>query len=162
MQWMLLPFRRYFDFRGRSRRLEFWMFQLLNVTVAVLLIVPAVLLADNEAGSRMDSNGPGFSASAEINADIADNPVSLALMLLYAAYALAALIPSFAVTWRRFHDRDMSGWWYPGLIVLQIIPLLGFLASIALFVLLVLPGTNGPNRFGRNPKNPESEAAVFE
>ena len=26
MEWMLLPYRRYFDFSGRSRRKEYWMF----------------------------------------------------------------------------------------------------------------------------------------
>ena len=27
MEWMILPFKRYVDFEGRSRRKEFWMFQ---------------------------------------------------------------------------------------------------------------------------------------
>ncbi|MFN4020018.1 MAG: DUF805 domain-containing protein, partial [Erythrobacter sp.] len=30
MHWMILPLKRYADFSGRSRRKEFWMFQLLN------------------------------------------------------------------------------------------------------------------------------------
>ncbi|MEM9312268.1 MAG: DUF805 domain-containing protein, partial [Pseudomonadota bacterium] len=42
MQWMILPFKRYADFEGRSRRMEFWMFQLLNVIVASVLAGPFV------------------------------------------------------------------------------------------------------------------------
>ena len=37
MEWMLMPFRRYADFSGRSRRKEFWMFQLLNLIVGAVL-----------------------------------------------------------------------------------------------------------------------------
>jgi len=39
MQWMILPFRRYADFEGRSRRMEFWMFQLLNIVLISVLAV---------------------------------------------------------------------------------------------------------------------------
>src|SRR5262245_18192874 len=37
MKWMLLPFRRYAEFSGRSRRMEYWMFQLLGVIVGLVL-----------------------------------------------------------------------------------------------------------------------------
>jgi len=32
LQWMILPFKRYAQFSGRSRRMEFWSFFLLNWT----------------------------------------------------------------------------------------------------------------------------------
>lgn len=73
---------------------------------------------------------------------------------------LAIIVPSIAVSIRRLHDRDMSGWWYLGLTLAGLIPIIGFLASIALLVLMALPGTPGPNRFGPDPKDP-SQAAVF-
>jgi uncharacterized membrane protein YhaH (DUF805 family) len=76
---------------------------------------------------------------------------------LYGIYALAVFIPSIAVTVRRLHDRDMSGWWYLGLAVAGLLPVVGFLASIALIVLMVLPGTQGANRFGADPKDPYAE-----
>ena len=44
MEWMLLPYKRYFDFSGRSRRKEYWMFTLLFVIVYVVcagLMFPA-------------------------------------------------------------------------------------------------------------------------
>ena len=46
MEWMLMPFRRYAEFSGRSRRKEFWMFQLLALGVALLVygLMIAILL----------------------------------------------------------------------------------------------------------------------
>ena len=80
--------------------------------------------------------------------------------LLILVYGLAVLLPSIAVTIRRLHDRDMSGWWYLGAIVGSMIPVAGLLVSIAFLVLLALPGTPGPNRFGPDPKG-MGEAETF-
>ena len=33
MEWMFLPLKRYADFSGRSRRMEYWMFALLNLII---------------------------------------------------------------------------------------------------------------------------------
>jgi uncharacterized membrane protein YhaH (DUF805 family) len=64
--------------------------------------------------------------------------------LLNAAVALGLLLPVLAVSVRRLHDVDRSGWWY--LIIL--IPLIGI---IVLLVWFVTRGTSGPNRFGPDP-----------
>ena len=37
LQWMILPYRRYFDFSGRSRRKEYWMFALFNILVSIVI-----------------------------------------------------------------------------------------------------------------------------
>jgi uncharacterized membrane protein YhaH (DUF805 family) len=79
---------------------------------------------------------------------------------LLGIWFLAILIPSIAVAVRRLHDRDMSGWWYLGVIIAGMIPIVGFIANIAFIVLMFLPGTPGPNRFGPDPKDPSS-ANVF-
>ena len=84
MEWMLLPLKRYAQFKGRSRRKEFWMFFLLQV---ILLI--AAMVAD----------GLIFGVSAE-----STGPVGLVL-------AIALLIPGLAVGVRRLHDISKSGWW---------------------------------------------------
>jgi len=47
---------------------------------------------------------------------------------------LAFFIPSIAVTVRRMHDVDKSGWY-------QLIPIYSFILSVT-------AGTSGPNRFG--------------
>jgi len=155
MQWMILPFKRYADFQGRSRRLEFWMFQLLNLALALVLAGP-FLFSMFSAG--LASAGDPAAEQAALEAMFEGGlGLSSAGLGLYVLYALAVLIPSIAVTVRRLHDRDMSGWWYPGLAVAGLIPLIGILASIGLFVLMVLPGTAGSNRFGPDPKDPYAE-----
>ena len=65
--------------------------------------------------------------------------------VLYGLYYLAVLIPSFAVSVRRLHDTDHSGWW----IFINLIPLIGF---IILLVFLCSDSKPGSNRFGANPK----------
>ena len=44
MHWMILPYRRYFDFSGRSRRLEYWWFCVFLAVVVVAFVI-AVLAA---------------------------------------------------------------------------------------------------------------------
>ena len=127
MNWMFVPFARYADFSGRSRRKEFWMFQLLNMLVICAL---AVILA-----------GSAFSEGEWTSMQI----VALGLLGLW---MLGVLIPSLAVQVRRFHDQDKSGWF----VLLGFIPYLG---GLILFVFMLFEGTRGPNRFGDDPKATE-------
>jgi uncharacterized membrane protein YhaH (DUF805 family) len=77
----------------------------------------------------------------------------MVLMGLAGLYLLFILVPGIAVTVRRLHDREMSGWWYLGFTVLGMIPVVGWIASIAFLVIMFLPGTPGYNRFGEDPKD---------
>lgn len=147
MEWMILPFKRYAEFSGRSRRMEYWMFTLLNVIVVTVLMFLAF-----GAGGMASLTNPE-TAAAGVGAMFGG------LGLLLIVYSLAVLIPGIAVTVRRLHDRDMSGWWYLGAIIGSMIPLVGFLVAIAFLVLMALPGTVGPNRFGPDPKGGEIDAA---
>ncbi len=153
LEWMIMPLKRYADFKGRSRRKEYWSFTLLVVIVYVVLM--ALMLAG------------GFPMAAMTNPEMAAGSMGEGPGVLFwlgagllGLFVLAIIIPAIAVVVRRLHDRDMSGWWYLGAIVASMIPVVGFLASIALLVLMCLPGTPGPNRFGPDPKDPSS-AAVF-
>ena len=132
---MILPYKRYFDFSGRSRRQEYWMFTLLYVLVALFfggfMIGGIVGLESNQ------TPGPVFW-------------IGFAGLMLF---LLASLIPSIAVAVRRFHDQDQSGWMY----LLSFIPSVG---SIVLIVFMCLDGTKGENRFGPDPKDPSS-ADIF-
>ncbi len=65
--------------------------------------------------------------------------------LLYLVYALGVLLPSLAVTIRRLHDTNRSGWWF----LISLIPLVG---PIVLLVFLCLEGEKQDNRFGVDPK----------
>lgn len=60
-------------------------------------------------------------------------------------YALAVLIPSIAVSVRRLHDTDRSGWW----VLISLIPVIG---TIVLLIFLVLDGNPDSNEYGPNPK----------
>jgi uncharacterized membrane protein YhaH (DUF805 family) len=139
MDWMLLPLKRYADFQGRSRRLEYWMFALFIFLVAIAWgIVFAIL-----GGLSGYESGAGIGTLATV-------------WIFVAAVAyLAILIPSIAVQVRRFHDRDMSGWF----VLLNFIPYVG---GLVVFVFMVLPGTVGENRFGPDPKDPHGVDAVAE
>ncbi|MCY1672312.1 DUF805 domain-containing protein [Novosphingobium sp. SL115] len=137
MNWMILPYRRYADFAGRSRRREYWMFALFYVLVMVVL---NAVFGTNEVergngafvyGSRLVGAGGWIGG------------------LLW----LISIVPGLAVTIRRLHDQDRSGW----LLLLWLIPFLGW---FAILVLMCLDGTRGPNRFGPDPKNP-TPADVF-
>ncbi len=149
MEWMLMPLRRYAEFSGRSRRKEYWMFVLF--TSLVMAVCVALMFAG------------GFSAVMDAQAGLATEEPGPLFWLgggLTGLFVLGIFIPSIAVAVRRFHDRDMSGWWYLGFIVLGAIPYIGIIASIASLVIMCLPGTPGPNRFGPDPKDPAG-ASVF-
>ena len=145
LDWMIMPYKRYADFSGRSRRMEYWSFTLLIVIVYVVLGALMVgggldlaAMSNPELAAEMAAPGPLFYIGAG----------------LLALFALGSLIPMIAVVVRRLHDRDMSGWWYLGAIVGGMIPFVGFLVSLGFLVLMFLPGTPGPNRFGPDPKDP--------
>lgn len=67
---------------------------------------------------------------------------------------LATIIPTLAVTVRRLHDRNLSGWFALALAVGVIISALDVLVGVAAIAIMCLPGTNGPNDFGPDPKMP--------
>lgn len=125
------------------------MFTLLNIIVVMVLMF--IVLGTGGFASGLDPAAGDAAMLASMFSGVG---------ILIGLWILAVLIPSIAVTVRRLHDRDMSGWWYLAFFVGGMIPYIGFIASIALLVLMVLPGTEGPNRFGEDPKNPTS-ADVF-
>jgi uncharacterized membrane protein YhaH (DUF805 family) len=92
MKWYFTVVKKYAVFAGRARRKEYWVFQLCNS-----LIVLVLLAIDALTGMKKD----------------------VGLGLLSSLYVLAVLIPSIAVLVRRLHDTRRSGWWiFIGLIPL--------------------------------------------
>jgi uncharacterized membrane protein YhaH (DUF805 family) len=83
------------------------------------------------------------------------------LIVVYVVVALGVFLPSISVLVRRFHDRNMSGWWVLGFMLLSAVPFVGILVSIGMLVLLCLKGTDGENKYGDDPLNPSSGADVF-
>ena len=86
-------------------------------------------------GSRPDRRwiGGADAGSGCLRPD-AGQPLSLIV-------SLALLLPNLAVSVRRLHDTDRSGWW----LLLSFIPIFG---TLALLYFMVLRGTEGSNRFG--------------
>jgi uncharacterized membrane protein YhaH (DUF805 family) len=112
---------KYAQFTGRSRRKEYWMFALVNAIIYCVLYAVALLL-------MMRNTNAG-----------------LAVMGLCVIYALAGLVPGLAVTVRRLHDINKSGWW----ILIGLVP---FVGGIVLLVLTCIEGDPGDNLYGPNPK----------
>ncbi len=115
MQWYLAVLKNYVGFSGRARRTEYWMYTLIN---AIIIVILSVLGAIPHLGF---------------------------FLILGYLYELGILLPSVAVTVRRLHDTNKSGWW----ILIGLIPLVG---GIVLLIFTVLPGDRGPNRYGDDPK----------
>ncbi len=118
MSWYLQALKKYAVFSGRARRREYWFFVLFNIIVSIILGVVDVM-----AGMQT-STGIG---------------------ILSAIYALAVLIPAIAVSVRRLHDINKTGWW----ILIGFIPVVG---AIVLIIFALLAGTAGDNDYGPDPK----------
>lgn len=125
-----MPLKRYVDFSGRSRRKEYWLFNLGVVLVYLALLFVSFV-------SSAPDGEPGV--------------VSALVALLFIVIWLALIIPSLAVLVRRLHDQERSGW----LVLLAFVPVIG---GLVLLVFTLLPGTAGENRYGADPRGNEHEA----
>ncbi len=111
---ILSGFRKYATFSGRAPRSEYWYWVLFVILVNVALsILDRAVFSESEI-----------------------SPLS-------SIWSLAVLLPGLAVSVRRLHDTDHTGWWL--LIAFTIIGI------IVLIVWYCQPGTPGSNRFGPNP-----------
>jgi uncharacterized membrane protein YhaH (DUF805 family) len=122
MSWFLIALKKYATFDGRARRKEYWFFVLFYILFAI-----AATFIDVLTGSFDPMSGLG---------------------MLGTLLALGLFIPSIAVSVRRLHDTDRSGWWF----LINFVPLIG---AIWFLVLMIFDSTPGDNRFGPNPKELE-------
>ncbi len=121
--WLPQALHKYAVFEGRARRQEYWYFVLFYLISYFVLAVVDEALGLAWASPRGGHHGG----------------------LLETLFSLVMFIPSIAVTARRLHDTDRSGWWQ----LIYLVPLVGFLVML---VFLVLDSQPGSNRFGPNPK----------
>ena len=115
IQLAITPLKKYATFNGRARRTEYWTFQLLS-----LLVIGAFFYIETEVINQTEYMLTFF--------------VSLALML-----------PALAVTVRRMHDINNSGW----VLLVGIIPYIG---SFIILIMTLINSTPGENKYGANPK----------
>ncbi len=85
-----------------------------------------------------------FTILVSLATSLVDNVVLSGMPILNGIATLALLLPGIAVSVRRLHDTDRSGWW----MLLIFIPLVG---AIVLIVWFATRGTIGQNRFGADP-----------
>lgn len=112
---------RAFDFSGRSRRRDFWWPALIN---GIISFIYYILF---------------FS-----NIDAVVNGQTPPIMLLISLYSIIALIPNWAVAFRRLHDVGRSAAW-----LLLIFTILG---NFVLLYWNCKDSQPGENQYGLNPK----------
>jgi uncharacterized membrane protein YhaH (DUF805 family) len=116
----------YFQFYGRARRAEYWGYTLfLVLSLVVLFVVDALISA--------------FFFNNSASGDPAFWPILTVLFYLF------NIIPSIAITVRRLHDQDMTGWLY----LINFIPYIG---GIIIFILMFFDSRPNPNKHGPSPK----------
>lgn len=123
MNTFIMPWRRMFDFDGRSRRGEYWSAMLQFWVVYITLIVGIVFAV-----------GRGQSVAATV-------VLSIALL----AWLVAGSILTTAAGIRRCHDMGMTGW----LVLVLWIPYAGWVATV---IIGCLPPAPGANAWGLDPR----------
>lgn len=108
---------RYAQFNGRANKTEFWQF----VLVYILISIGLTLL---------------MSIFARVGI------LRMLFWLVNLIVMLALIIPSIAVSVRRMHDIGKGGGW----VLINLIPLIGFIWFIVLAIQYSEPG---PNRFDK-------------
>lgn len=112
-------FNQYCGFKGRASRAEFWWFALFTAIVGLVLgFVDGLLFTSTENAF-------------------------FALLGFSGLFRLGVFLPALAVTARRLHDTDKSGWWM--LLYLTII------GGIVVFIFTLLRGNEGSNKYGEDP-----------
>jgi uncharacterized membrane protein YhaH (DUF805 family) len=115
VNWYIEAWKKYAVFGGRSGRREYWYFVLFHILVYILLAIIAGVVGAEVGGA------------------------------LLALYTLAVTIPGWAVTVRRLHDTNRSGWW----ILAGLVPIAG---GLALLAFLTQEGHAIENRYGPGPQ----------
>jgi uncharacterized membrane protein YhaH (DUF805 family) len=115
MNWYIEAWKKYAVFGGRSGRPEYWYFILFHILAYILLSIIAGVIGGKIGGS------------------------------LLGLYTCAVTIPGWAVTVRRLHDTNRSGWW----ILIGLVP---FIGAIVLLVFLAQESHAIENEYGPIPQ----------
>lgn len=142
-EWYRYCFGKYFTFKGRASRTEYWSFTVINM----------VILWGFWLISRfVDPQTAADASGAEI---LPQDPIlSLIFGTLYLFFCCAIFFPSLSVTVRRLHDRNHNGFWVIG----QLIPIL----NLVVLLFLLLPSSPYANYYGlRAPRSPQDKVPDF-
>jgi uncharacterized membrane protein YhaH (DUF805 family) len=162
-----------FSFEGRINRAKYWLATLIILCwmIFVLLLLAAVATIFG-IGGPLEINLVGISASIQFTDDDIAAKTSLFPQIVTIPMTCFFAWCYAAVSIKRLHDRNKSGWWIVAFIVVGGVygqfaewlggswaaVFIGFAAFAAFIWGLVemcyLKGTRGPNRFGPDPLGP--------
>ena len=114
----------YSQFKGRSRRSEYWWIKLFLVLTNLAVAAIDLALMDGDV-DRFIANGGGG--------------------IVGLIWILVTIVPALAVLVSRLHDTGKTGWWA----LIGFVPLVG---GIVLLVFTVLDSDACENKFGNSPK----------
>ena len=165
---------KYADFSGRARRKEWWSFALFQSLIFIALMI--LLAATYEVERIFDPDTMQYMSQnpdeeEHIDSLMGGNVFFWAMMIV----GFLMLVPSVAVTCRRFHDVGISAGLFLvpcGLTILNTIfsahpiislgpcaePVKNIMSTISTLIVLMMlvialiPGKTGPNAYGPNPK----------
>lgn len=121
-------FVRYVNFTARSSRSEYWWWILFVLLADVIVVV----VSSSLFGPSIQQSHTGMPRQIYDGGNLA------------VIFHVAVLVPTIAVSCRRLHDINKSGWW----LLLILVPVIG---SFILLYWFVQPGKNSDNRFGADP-----------
>ncbi len=120
---------KYAKFKGRSSRSEYWQFTLISIGIFLLLLLINNVFIDTRG---YHSDGHDMLVAGY-----------MCIMILYCGYIITPLL---AVTVRRMHDVNKSGW----LLFIFLIPFLGQIFALAF---LCDKSDEGENKYGKDPND---------
>ncbi|MGY4397111.1 uncharacterized membrane protein YhaH (DUF805 family) [Sphingomonas sp. UYAg733] len=130
MDLLTRPWRHYFDFKGRSRRLECLLFWVSFYAILFLVALLVILMNGVTGLAGQGIIQPGYTA---------------------ALFCLASVIPALSLSVRRLHDLGISGWW----LLIWFAPLIGqILGGLLSLIIIFIPSPGGENQYGYDPRDP--------
>lgn len=122
-------------FQGRATRATMWR----GFGIQMLIMFVLILISGSLFSGAFDG-GYGYEEALG----------GYGLILIFACFLGFCFLPVFV---RRFHDLEMSGWWYLWFILLGLIPFVGWIAGVVELVLLYcIDGKPYTNKYGPDPK----------
>lgn len=149
MNWYLKVLNQYFDFSGRARRMEYWMFTLVNALISFGVGIFDSIIGANEILGTVYSLAifiPGMAVTVRRLHDVGKSGW---LMLV----PFVAIVLTFALG---FIFLDLSDSTSESTLLVFIFGLFGFiaLASFIWITVLLFTDSKPDNKYGPNPKNP--------
>lgn len=136
LRWFSYCLRNCFDISGRASRSEYWSFTLINLAVTAVLA-----LVFGYPNTDFSSTQTATGTVSYLSIGESGTP--------FVVYSLMMIVPSVAVTCRRLHDRDHTGWWVFWGVLLPVL-------NLVILFFCLLPSEERENRYApRAPKSPD-------